>query len=690
VRAQLGEQHGGADVVFDDHGRRVGGARLVAVVTTLSGEVGRRYRAATDADYAVLFRIHEALAKAERDPAFGVDAPSEPVKRVPVPFGVINVWVYGIDQWRYLFNERQLLALMTLAKIIKSRASDQVLSTLLAFGLDKVAMQNSATCRWKSSGESLVDTFGRQALPMVWDYAEANVLGGSTGDFFTAVDRIAQVIESLALKPGQTEHADAKLDILPAASTDIWFTDPPYYDAVPYTYISDFFYVWLRRTIGTSYPSLFSSTLTVKAGENVAYVEEGKPKNSAYGAYEEKMAEAFKVGRAALRDDGIGAVVFAHKTTEGWEALLSGMTRAGWTITGSWPLATEMGTRLRARDSATLATSVHLVCRPRVNHETGDWAAVLNELSTRVQAWLTKLQAEGVHGADLVFACIGPALEVYSRYSRVETADGKTVPLGGDPEAPEPDQRGFLAYVWEIVGRTALSQVLGTDDGAGAIEEDARLVALFLWTLQSTAGLNGAKQDAEDEADEDDVVTDDDDDDDARTSRKAKGYTLVYDVVRRFAQPLGIHLDDWERRIIETKKGTVRLLPVAERAKQLFGEDGAQSAADQLETPGASPQLSLFPEVQHVVKPKRGRRKVVVTAGDDVLAERPGATTLDRIHAAMLLQSSGRAEALRRLVAAEVERGPEFLRLANSLSALYPRESEEKRLLDAMLLAAPR
>src|SRR5205807_2700942 len=120
------------------------------------------------------------------------------------------------------------------------------------------------------------------------------------------------------------------------------------------------------------------------------------------------------------------------------------------------------------------------------------------------------------------------------------------------------------------------------------------------------------------------------------------------DVVRRFAQPLGIHLEDWERRVIETKKGSVRLLPVAERAKQLFGEDGAHAAADQLEAPGASPQLSLFPEMQApVVGPKRGRKKVVVTASDGDVGGRPGATTLDRLHAAMLLQSSGRANALR-------------------------------------------
>ena len=140
------------------------------------------------------------------------------------------------------------------------------------------------------------------------------------------------------------------------------------------------------------------------------------------------MASAFKVGRSRLVQDGIGSVVFAHKTTEGWEALLSGLIRGGWTITGSWPIATEMAHRLRARDSAALATSVHLVCRPRPeNAPVGEWADVLRELPERVGDWMQRLQNEGVRGADLVFACVGPALEIYSRHSAVEMADGQVV-----------------------------------------------------------------------------------------------------------------------------------------------------------------------------------------------------------------------------------------------------------------------
>ena len=393
------------------------------------------------------------------------------------------------------------------------------------------------------------------------------------------------------------------------------------------------------------------------------------------------MAKAFAEGYRILSEDGVGSVVFAHKTTEGWEALLSGMIRGGWTITGSWPIATEMPGRLRSQESAALATSVHLVCRPRPQDApVGDWGEVLRELPGRVGDWMQQLEGEGLRGADLVFACIGPALEIYSRYSSVETAEGRVVAL------PE-----YLEKVWEVVGREALQQVLGTAEAqarngaAGALEEDSRLTALFLWTMQSTS--EDGSQD--NEADPDDDEGDEEEDEAPR--RKASGYSLPFDVARRFAQPLGVHLDEWESRIIKTEKGVVRLLSVTERAQQLFGESGVVAAADEMDAASnASPQLSLFPEDAPPVRGRARRRGRSVTVAADGMEPTLSATTLDRVHAAMLLQASGRSQALRNLLRAEQERSPDFLRLANALTALYPRGSEEKRLLDAMLLAVPR
>jgi len=294
------------------------------------------------------------------------------------------------------------------------------------------------------------------------------------------------------------------------------------------------------------------------------------------------------------------------------------------------------------------------------------------------------LQGEGVRGADLVFACIGPALEIFSRYRSVETAEGREVALSE-----------YLEKVWEAVGRSALAQVLGTAEAkarngaAGAVEEDARLTALFLWTLQSTSGetpRTGNTEDVEEDLDEGD--------EDPAPATKAKGFSLVFDVVRRFAQPLGIDLPKWEGRIIEIDKGVVRLLPVAERARQLFGEDGAAKAAELLNRdPAKDLQLSLFadakPKTQELPAARR-KRKGVFRAGEDEHPADYMPTTLDHVHAAMILQASGQTTALRSLLAQEQARGPDFLRLANALSALYPTGSEEKRLLDAMLLAVPR
>jgi hypothetical protein len=344
---------------------------------------------------------------------------------------------------------------------------------------------------------------------------------------------------------------------------------------------------------------------------------------------------------------------------------------------------------MRGQGYAALETSVHLVCRPRPDDaKVGDWGEVLRELPKRVGDWMERLQAEGIRGADLVFACIGPALEIFSRYERVETAEGRRVTLAE-----------FLEKVWEAVGRAALEQVLGTAEArarngaGGAFEEDARLTALFLWTLQSTNG-----EVAGDTSDEGEESAADEEEDEEGTSRgRAKGLTLVFDVVRRFAQPLGIDLPTWERRIIETNKGMVRLLPVAERAKQLFGDDGARGLAALLEQEAGRDPLQgvLFSDMDTASKVhergSRGRgKRAGAEVSDENLATTRGATTLDRVHVAMLLQAAGRTNALRALIKAEQERGPEFLRLANALSALYPKGSEEKRLLDAMLLAVPR
>jgi len=692
VRAQLAAQHGAAEGIFDGKGNRTGGAMMFVIVSLEQGIQGRNYRLPSERDYQSIWKAHNHLKMIFKKWEFGGKIGLSPVPDEPLPpIGTLGFRVqrYGMLHWGDLFTARQKIMLLCLLDHIRESKQDSI-KELLTFVLEKLADKATSMCGWKPTAEYMGGhTFSRPALPIIWDWCEAQPFAGASGGWeeeLTWIVKVVQALTQVKLRPAQVHQADACESPLPTDSASVFFTDPPYYDAIPYSDLSDFFLVWTKRSLPRNSflqdPFDPSNTLSPKQREAVqdeTKVVDGRPKDRLF--FESTMGKAFAEGCRVLRADGIGSVVFAHKTTEGWEALLSGLISGGLVITGSWPIATESGSRLRAMDSAALATSVHLICRPRPEDApVGDWGDVLKELPNRVGDWMERLQGEGIRGADLVFACIGPALEIFSRYRKVETADGSEVKLAE-----------YLEKVWEVVGRQALEQVLGTAEAkarngaAGSLEEDARLTALFLWTLQST---NGNSDDV------DDTNYNDDDDDESDSSKiKTKGFSLVYDVVRRFAQPLGIELPKWENRIIETKKGVVWLMAVSERAKQLFGEDGAKVAADWIEEDPTQPvQLRLFPELEQKSAPKflgqkRGRIKLDLPAES---VSQVGATTLDRVHAAMLLQAGGQANALRMLIKAEQDRGSDFLRLANSLSALYPLGSEEKRLLDAMLLAVPR
>jgi adenine-specific DNA methylase len=705
VRVQLSRQQGGASVEFDKNGRRVGGAFLLAVVTLNNALAGRQYRISTNQDYQAVYKSTLKLSVLTERTATAI-----PHEVLPFMSGTFNVPLYGMQRWGDLFSTRQKVALMTFVDAIRSQQSNGITKQLLALTLSHVLDRSSSLCRWRPEPymETVESIYGRQALPMVWDFAEAVLTTESTGSFDHALEVVTQCVRDACASVeirGNVQIADACSSPLPDDEAAVWFTDPPYYFAVPYADLSDYFFVWLKRVLA-GHPLLrdpfdAKNPLTPKEQElcEMQHWDPARYGNKDKAFFESGMSRAFAEGRRVLKADGIGCVVFAHKTTDGWEALLAGMISAGWVISSSWPVTTEMPNRLRARKSAALAASVHLVCRPRdESAPVGDWANVLRELPERVGLWIERLQEEGIRGADLVFACIGPAMEVYSRYRGVEDAEGREIPLGGDPSASEPYRRGFLAYVWETVGRLALEQVLGTAEAsarngaAGALEEDSRLTALFLWTLQSTEVKDG---DAVQVAAEDNP-SDEGDDEEESSNKKKEGYTLIFDVARRFAQPLGIHLDKWEGRIVETDKGIVRLLPVAERATQLFGDADAAAMARRIEQDVKAQRNYTFAFMQDAgaapqIKTGAKGRKSKEGAAEKTEPSAPQqVTTLDRVHAAMLLQSSGQTNGLRALLREEQQRGPDFVRLANALSALYPKDSEEKRLLDAMLLAVPR
>ena len=447
LRAQLAAQRGGADVIFDDQGRRKGGARLLAVVTTTPGQPGRSYRLATEQDYHAVFRAMQALKEKAAQPlASGLSA--IPDESTPAGGGsgagrAFSIQRYGMFQWGDLFTARQKLALVTFVDKINSLTTiSDAIKNLLVIAVGRLADATASLTRWLASGEEVKNVFSRQALPIVWDFGETNPISEVSRSWKSAINAIVNVISSVSsagMTIGQVQQADACQSPLPNQAGGVYFTDPPYYDAIPYSDLSDYFLVWMKRSFAGQLrfgdPFDSSNPLSPKIQEAVQDETKqvaGGVKDRAF--FEETMAKAFAEGRRILHDNGVGLVVFAHKTTEGWEALLSGMIQGGWVITGSWPIATEAGNRLRARDSAALATSVHLVCRPRSPEAgVGDWAEVRAKMDQKVRAWMERMIKEGIRGADAIFACIGPALEVYSRYTRVETPAGHAGPPGGGP-----------------------------------------------------------------------------------------------------------------------------------------------------------------------------------------------------------------------------------------------------------------
>jgi putative DNA methylase len=692
VRAQLTASSGGTNPVFDKSGVRVGGSRLLVVVLMRDGQQGRSYRLPNDSDYRAFQLAERKLQVLSSDRQNGSVVPEEPV---PLMSGTFNVPIYGMNKWGLLFSARQLVTIDVLRRaIIQFGSAHPALHEFAALALSRFTDISNALCQWESSKTQVRHLFTRQAIPMLWDYAEPSPLGEQAGDYSVTLGTMCRVIDSLVCLPtaGQVQQADATQSPLPDQSIAVWFTDPPYYFAVPYADLSDFFFVWLKRFL-PKHPLLRDpydsrNPLTPKTRElcEMARWDEARYAYKNQQFFEDGMRKAFQQGRRVLRDGGIGCVVFAHKTTEGWEALLSGLVAGGLTITASWPITTELGNRLRARDSAALAGSVHLVCRPRpADAGVGDWSEVKAAMEKRIREWLPTLLKHGVRGADAIFSCLGPALESYSRYEKVLTAADREVPLGGDPEATEPEQRGFLAYVFETLSKEALRQVLGDAETEG-FEEDSRMTALFLWTLQATkANGNGGKKPETVEGGEDEA---DDDEDDAKPKKAKAGFSMPFDTFIRITRPMGIHYAALEHRVIEIEKGIVRLLPVRERSEQLLGEAATRPGLEISLDDVKQMELGLMTQRQQesalLSKPKRGQKSSPAPGKPATEVE---FTTLDRLHRAMLLFGLGRSTLLRQVLETELRQSKRFERLALALNALYPNGSDERRMLEGVQAA---
>ena len=675
VRKQLKSRHGGTD-----------DARMFCVVSIKSTEQGRFYRLPTQRDIDAVRRAREELEQRKRKwTGKNSLVPNEPTTQYE---SFVNRGpIYGMTIWGDYFNSRQQLSLSTLILLIDNiknkypSGGDKeglvtAIQTCLGLSIDRLVDFNSSLARWANHREGSAGTFGRQALPMVWDYGETNPLSNSTGALSTSYELVANVVEkqNTGSNPGVSVCASATKHPLADDRVNAFITDPPYYYSVQYSDLADYFYVWLHRCLGNVQPELFKEELTSKSEEIIVqspgheFATEGKNKKF----YESRMQLAMREGRRILCPNGIGVIVFANTSTSGWETMLQSLVESGWVITGSWPIDTEMATRVLAQNRSVLGSSIHLVCRPRDNSDgsvriddVGDWRDVLHELPIRIHEWMPRLAAEGVVGADAIFACLGPALEIYSRHSRVEKPNGEQVLL-----------HEYLEKVWEAVAREALMVIFKDADTSG-FEEDARLTAMWLWTLFANSGeMNGVAVSEQD----DDNASDDDEKSNGKKSSAKSGFVLDYDTARKIAQGLGAHPEEM-KTLVDVKGDTARLLPVSERVQFLFGKQGVAKVPVVAKRKGK--QMTLGESTGDGADEAVLSAKASMEGDFDLVL---GKTVLDSVHQSMLLFGAGRSDALKTFL---VDNGggkdPRFWRLAQALSALYPKSCEEKRWVDGVL-----
>jgi putative DNA methylase len=424
-----------------DHIRFEGRAgRMSEQMMAIAGE-GQRARVYLKPDGE-----HQSIALAA-DPRDG------PETALPEKALGFRIQAYGMTRHRDLFTRRQLVALLTLSDLIgevreqarTDGASPQYadsLATYLAFSVDRTVDRGSTICTWDSSPkmEALRNTFARQTISMTWDFAEGNPFSESSGNWMNNVEWTAKVVDLLTpVMAASATQVDAVAAPLPGA---VFSTDPPYYDNIGYADLSDFFYVWLRRSMLSIYPQLFSTILVPKKQELVAAPERfGGDREAAQQFFEDGSARAFGSMRKAQHKDYPLTVYYAFKQAEtnddedsdglsatastGWETMLEGLLNAGFQITATWPARSELGNRMRGQGSNALASSIVLACRPRLESAPITTRKdFLASLKRELPQALRNLQKGNIAPVDLAQAAIGPGMAVFSRYKRVLETDG--------------------------------------------------------------------------------------------------------------------------------------------------------------------------------------------------------------------------------------------------------------------------
>ena len=455
------------------------GVMMTSVV--VEGPVGKEYRTPNAEELAAADAAGPQMEELAAHLPFGL--PEEPT---PWPSGPrqtgSSLPLYGIYRWRDVFTSRQLLALATF--VIETRAAraamvaegypqqwvDAVVSAV-AICVDRLADRNSTISWWQSSAQKIGPTFTRFALPITWDFCEVSPWADASGGYLQAVEWVAEVCEHLSGPAflGNPASALRQSAIDPVVGGfDLVVTDPPYYDAIPYSDLMDFYYVWLRRTLWDLSPAMneaFSEPLAPKWDHNAGDGElvddpsrfEGD-RARARTAYEDGMYRAFVASHNALAPNGRVAIVFAHKHPDAWEALVSAVMRARFIVDASWPIQTERVGRMRSVGSSALSSSVWLVCKKRPEAARPGWdTRVLEEMRESIGRKLRDFWDAGIRGPDFVWSATGPALEAYSKHPVVKKAN-------------QPDQlmtvSEFLRHVRRIVVDFVVGRVLSGDGDA--------------------------------------------------------------------------------------------------------------------------------------------------------------------------------------------------------------------------------
>ena len=413
-------------------------------------------------------RAYCAPTPADIDCADNIPVPSwKPESKVGDHPRNISPPLYGLDEWWNLFTPRQLVALTTFCDLLSevrelvrgdalsaglpdgrrrlrdggsgAMAYADAVMTYLAFVVDKCADYWSAICTWHSSGEKMRNTFGRQAIPMAWDFAECNPFSSSTGNWMAMVNWVRKALDHLpASIPGEVVQRDARARVRECAVAAI-STDPPYYDNISYADLSDFFFVWLRRNLSDVWPDECATLLTPKADELIANPYRAGSRKQAEMHFESGMAEFMTEIAQNRSNDVLATIFYAYKATEtkegeirttGWETFLQAVLDAGLQVNATWPMRTELSNRLLASKSNALASSIVLVCRPRpVSASLATRGEFIAALRTELPEAVRVLQAGDIAPVDMAQSTIGPGMRVFSRYAKVVEADGSAMPV---------------------------------------------------------------------------------------------------------------------------------------------------------------------------------------------------------------------------------------------------------------------